>query len=100
MSVPTGSAVVATEHVPLASVQEPRLVPPTVKLTVPVGVAEDSATTASSVTLVPDDELAGVAVTVVVVGAVVPPLPATVSETACDVDAAYVDEPLYTAVTV
>jgi hypothetical protein len=65
VSEPTGSAVVANEHVPLARVQLPSDVLPLVKVTVPVAL--DEVTVAFRLTLLPKVVDDGVAVTVVVV---------------------------------
>ena len=83
VSVPTGNAVVAKEHVPLESVQLPNDVLPLVKVTVPVAVPLEALTVAFRLTLVPYVVEDGVGVTVVVVVAV--PL-VTVTLVAVDVD--------------
>jgi hypothetical protein len=74
------------EQVPLASVQDPRLVLPTVNATEPVGVPLLAVTAVLSVTLLPRVEAEGLAVTAVVVAALT--VPVTLRLTGDDTDAA------------
>ena len=83
-SVPTGSAVVVSVATPLPfNVTVPRVAPPVVKVTVPVGVPDADFTVAVSATLPPATMVVGLAITVVVVAFAV-----TVTVTGEEVEAA------------